>query len=226
MVISAGRSDTKTAQQALEELCCAYWYPLYAYVRRRGYSAEDAEDLTQEFFHQLLSGDSLKTADPGKGRFRSFLLTVLKRFLANEWDRARALKRGGGRLLLSLDTSEAETRFGIEPAVDAAPDRMFDRRWAMALLSRAMARVREEFAGAGKAEEFEHIKACLTAERGAIAYADIARTTGMSEGALRVAIHRLRKRFREIFRDEIAQTVSSTAEIDEEVRYLTSVLAE
>ena len=226
MVMAAGHSDTPSAHMALEELCRAYWYPLYVYARRRGHNAEDSEDLTQEFFRRFLAGHSLETADPNKGRFRSFLLTVFKRFLANEWDRACAQKRGGGVPALSVDTKAAETRYLVEPSVECAPERIYDRRWAMALLGRSVDRVRDEYVQSGKGAEFDQIKSCLTAERGTINYAEMAQASGTSEGALRVAIHRLRRRFREVFRDEIAQTVAHSDEIDDEVRYLMSVLAD
>ena len=225
VVLSARQRDSPQSAAALETLCRTYWYPLYAYVRRQGHSPPDAQDLTQEFFARLLQKDYLKAAAREKGRFRTFLLVALKRFLANEWDRVRAQKRGGGVLPLSLDTELAEERYRIEPVEGATADRIYERRWALTLLDRTMTRLREEFTGAGKAEEFKRLKACLTAERGDISYAEIAGALGQSEGTVRVAVHRLRKRFREVFREEIAQTVSSVEDIDEEVRYLMGVLA-
>lgn len=226
VVLSARRKDSPQSAAALETLCRTYWYPLYAYVRRQGQPPPDAQDLTQEFFARLLQKDYLKAAAREKGRFRTFLIVALKRFLANEWDRARAQKRGGGQPLLSLDTELAEQRYRIEPVEGATADRVFERRWALTLLDRTMTRLREEFATGGKVAEFERLKACLTAERGEISYAKIAATLGVSEGAARVAVHRLRKRFREVFREEIAHTVSRPEDIEEEVRYLMSVLAE
>jgi RNA polymerase sigma-70 factor (ECF subfamily) len=225
-VLAAGRNDTTRSRAALENLCQAYWYPLYAYVRRMGRNPDDAQDLTQEFFLRLLDKGYLKSADPGKGRFRTFLLVALKRFLANECDRARAQKRGGGHSHFSLDTSVAETRYGLEPSQAAEPERIYDRRWALTLLDQALGRLRKEFEVSGKAGEFDQLKDFLTAEKGAISYANIAKAAGMSEGAVRVAIHRLRRRFREVFRDEIAHTVSTPEEIDGEVRYLMSALAD
>jgi RNA polymerase sigma-70 factor (ECF subfamily) len=168
----------------------------------------------------------LQAAAREKGRFRTFLIMALKRFLANEWDRARAQKRGGGQPLLSLDTDLAEQRYRVEPVEGAGADRLFERRWALTLLDRTMTRLREEFTGAGKAEEFDRLKVCLTAARGEISYAAIAAALGISENTARVAVHRLRKRFREVFREEIAHTVSGPEEIEAEVRYLMSVLAE
>jgi RNA polymerase sigma-70 factor (ECF subfamily) len=225
VVLSARQKDSPQALAALETLCRTYWYPLYAYVRRQGHSPPDAQDLTQEFFARLLQKEYLKAAAREKGRFRTFLIVALKRFLANEWDRVRAQKRGGGQPLLSLDTELAEERYRIEPAEGSTAERVFERRWALTLLDRTMTRLREEFAAAGKVCEFARLKVCLTAERGEICYGDIAAALGMNEGAARVAVHRLRKRFREVFREEIAHTVSSAGEIDEEVRYLMSVLA-
>ncbi len=226
VVLSARRKDSPQSAAALETLCRTYWYPLYAYVRRQGHSPPDAQDLTQEFFARLLQKDYLKAAAREKGRFRTFLIVALKRFLANEWDRVRAQKRGGGQPLLSLDTDLAEERYRIEPVESATADKIYERRWALTLLDHTMKRLRDEFAGAGKADEFDRLKPCLTAERGQIPHADLAAALGLSEGAVRVAVHRLRKRFRELFREEIAHTVSSADEIEEEVRYLMSVLAE
>jgi RNA polymerase sigma-70 factor (ECF subfamily) len=226
VVLSARQKDSPQSAAALETLCRTYWYPLYAYVRRQGHSPPDAQDLTQEFFARLLQKDYLKAAEREKGRFRTFLIVALKRFLANEWDRLRAQKRGGGQSLLSLDTELAEQRYRVEPVEGATADRIFERRWALTLLDRTMTRMREEFAAAGKAGEFGPLKTCLTAERGEISYAEIAAALGMSEGAARVAVHRLRKRFREVFREEIAHTVSTPEEIEEEVRYLMGVLVE
>jgi RNA polymerase sigma-70 factor (ECF subfamily) len=224
--MTAGHSDTTRARAALDELCQDYWYPLYAYVRRRGSSPEDAEDLTQEFFRTLLEKEYLKAADREKGRFRTFLLVALQRFLANDWDRARAQKRGGRLEHVSLDTSSAETRYHAEPASEASPEHIYDRRWAFALLGKTMARLRAEFVALGKQDEFEQIKECLTAERGSIDYSALSRCTGLNEGTLRVGIHRLRKRFREIFREQVAETVVTPAEIDAEMRHLMGALAD
>ncbi len=225
VVLSARQKNSPQSAAALETLCRTYWYPLYAYVRRQGHSPPDAQDLTQEFFARLLEKDYLKAAAREKGRFRTFLIVALKRFLANEWDRAHAQKRGGGQPILSLDTELAEQRYRIEPVEGATAERIFERRWALTLLDRTMAHLREEFTAAGKAAEFDRLKTCLTAERGEISYAELGAASGLSEGAARVAVHRLRKRFREVFREEIAHTVSSAEEIEEEVRYLMSVLA-
>jgi RNA polymerase sigma factor (sigma-70 family) len=225
VVLSASGSDSTRAQAALEELCQTYWYPLYAFVRRQGHGKEDAEDLTQEFFARLLRKDYLQVVSPDKGRFRSFLLMALKRFLANEWDRARAQKRGGGQRALSLDTDTAEQRYRIEPADTLSADRIFERRWALTLIERVLAKLRAEFEAAGRTVGFEQLKAFLTVGRDAISYADVALSLGQSEGALRVAVHRLRKRFRELFQTEIAKTVAGPDDIEAEIRHLMSVLA-
>jgi RNA polymerase sigma factor (sigma-70 family) len=223
VVLSARDQRTPEAAQALEALCRTYWYPLYAFVRRQGRSPADAQDLTQEFFARLLGKDYLHSVERGKGKFRTFLLVLLKRFLADEWDRAHAQKRGGGSLHLPLDTALAESRYQREQGEDLSPDKVYDRRWALTLLERAMARLREEFTAAGKADEFQVLKAVLTTDKGALAYGQLAGRLGVSEGAARVAAHRLRRRFRQLFREEIAHTVGSQDEVEEEVRYLMSL---
>ncbi|MGA2051672.1 MAG: sigma-70 family RNA polymerase sigma factor [Opitutales bacterium] len=224
VVLAAGRETSPQAARALEELCGAYWYPLYAYVRRRGHGREDAEDLTQEFFARLLERDYLQAAARAKGRFRTFLLVAFQRFLANEWDRARAQKRGGGRPVLPLEAETAERRYQIEPVDELSADRIYERRWALTLIEETVGRLRREFAQAGKAGEFEQLKSFLTADREKIPYAELAVSLGQAEGALRVAVHRLRRRFRELFRQEIAQTVSSPEEIEAELRHLLAAL--
>jgi RNA polymerase sigma-70 factor (ECF subfamily) len=224
-VLTAGRNDTTRARDALAGLCQTYWPALHAYVRRRGFSPHDAEDLTQEFFARLLQHNWVARADAQKGRFRSFLLTALNRFLADEWDKARAQKRGGGRTPVSLDSETSGPREVADPAGGLAADLVYDREWALALLERTMARLRAEFAQAGKAREFEHLKKFLTAARKEIPYPEAAAATGLSEGAARVAVHRLRKRYRELFREEIARTVADPCEVDGELRHLIAVLA-
>jgi RNA polymerase sigma-70 factor (ECF subfamily) len=226
VVLAAGRCDTAMSEAALSRLCETYWYPLYAYVRRRGHSPEDAQDMTQEFFARLLKHNWIGDADRNKGRFRTFLLTALSRFLANEWDRARSQKRGGGQTPLPLDTVVAEGRYQSDATSVMAPDRFYDRQWAMALLDQALSRLSAEQEQSGKAAEFSVLSPVLTAQRGDIPYATVAAQLGMNETAARKAVHRLRKRFREVFRDEIAQTVAATEEVDEEIRYLLAALAE
>ncbi|MBM3891070.1 MAG: RNA polymerase sigma factor, partial [Verrucomicrobia bacterium] len=189
VVLRAGRSDSTRARDALAQLCEAYWYPLYAYVRRRGHSPHDAQDLTQEFFARILERHDIARASPERGRFRSFLLASLNHFLANEWDKARAKKRGGGQTLLRLDDKDAEGRYAIEPADDAAPDKLFERRWALTLLERVLARLREEFVTAGKTKLFERLKGFMTSEGGDTNYAQAGAELGMTEGNVKVAVH-------------------------------------
>jgi RNA polymerase sigma-70 factor (ECF subfamily) len=224
VVLAAGRSDTTRAQAALARLCETYWYPLYAYLRRRGFSPEDSQDLTQEFLARLLAHNWVGDADRTKGRFRTFLLTALNRFLANEWDRAHTQKRGGDRAHVPLDTALAERRYQTEPASAASADQLYDRQWAMTLLDRALTRLSAEQEESGKAAEFAVLGPVLTAERGGIPYPTLARKLGVSETAARMAVHRLRKRFRDVFREEIAQTVAPE-EVEEEIRYLLAGLA-
>jgi RNA polymerase sigma factor (sigma-70 family) len=225
VVLTAGGSDTTGARNALERLCQAYWYPLYAYVRRRGYSPEDAKDLTQEFFARLLERQSLAKADPNRGRFRSFLLGAMVHFLADEWAKARAQKRGGGKPVLSLDWVAAEQRYDLEPADHATPDKAFDRQWATALLGDVLNRLEEEYRHDGKGELFEALKQTLTGTRESQPYADLAERLDMQEGAVKTAVHRLRKRYRDLLHAEIANTVASPAEVREEIQHLFSVMA-
>jgi DNA-directed RNA polymerase specialized sigma24 family protein len=226
-VLTAGRcADTAQSQLALEQLCRAYWYPLYAYVRRCGHSPHDAQDLTQEFFARLLGKQWLAGVAPEKGRFRTFLLVVLKRFLANEWDHAHAAKRGGPLGPVPLDTAVAESRYQAEPTPKLPADRIYERRWALTLIEQTLARLRREFAAAGKADEFERLKGFLTASHAANTYAKAAAQLCLNEGAARVAVHRLRRRFREIFREEVSHTVAAAEDADEEMRHLLAALAE
>lgn len=208
------------ARDALAALCENYWFPLYAYVRRLGYSSHDAQDLTQAFFARLLEKDCLADVSRSKGRFRSFLLASMKHFLANEWDRARAQKRGGGELLIRLDAHTAESRYSLEPVHDASPDKLFERRWALTLLERVLARLRTELEEAGKARVFERLKRFMAGEGGEDSYAAAGAELGLSEGNVKVTVHRLRKRYRQLLREEIAPTVSSQAEAREEIRCL------
>jgi len=222
LVVAAGDSRPKEARSALVSLCENYWYPLYAYLRRRGYSADEAQDLTQEFFVRVLEGRYLDRADPEKGRFRSFILTSLKFFVADEQDRHRAHKRGGG-VLVPLEFSSGEKRYQREPAHEETPERIFERRWALSVLDRVVEKLRDEFTQHGRPEHFERLKVFLLGQSDA-PYAALAREMNTSEGALKVAIHRLRKRYRELFRQEIADTVADPAEVEPELRYLAAVL--
>ncbi len=209
---------------ALETLCCTYWYPLYAYVRRRGRSPEEAEDLTQEFFARLLAGKDLSGVDRAKGKFRSFLLAALNHFLANEWDRATAAKRGGNHVLISLDDDNAEERYRMEPAVEVTPEKLFERSWARTLLAQALTRLRAEYAADGKTQQFEQIKCFLTEETGEGGYASVAARLNTSTGAVAVAVHRMRHRYRELVRHEIARTVTTPVELEDEIRHLLAAL--
>jgi RNA polymerase sigma-70 factor (ECF subfamily) len=219
-VLAAGRGEAKESQEALESLCRAYWYPLYAFTRRLGQSPEAAQDQTQAFFARLLEKNYLRAADPERGRFRSFLLAAFKHFLSRERERARAQKRGGGRKPLPLDFEDGERRYLREPAHALTAERLYEQRWALALLDRALARLREEYRQAGKAELFERLKDHLTGGEAPRPYREAAADLGTTEGALKMAVHRLRQRFREIVLAEIAQTVAGPDEVDEELRHL------
>jgi RNA polymerase sigma factor (sigma-70 family) len=221
LVVAAGDRERKEARSALASLCEHYWYPLYAYLRRRGYAAEQAQDLTQEFFIRLLEGRYLDRVDPEKGRFRSFILTSLKFFVADEGDRGRAQKRGGGAVV-SLEFSTGEERYLREPAHVETPERIFERRWALSVLDRVVESLRSEFVQHGRPEHFERLKVYLLGQPEA--YAVLAREMNTSEGAVKVAIHRLRKRYRELMRQEIADTVADPAEVESELRSLAAML--
>jgi RNA polymerase sigma-70 factor (ECF subfamily) len=225
IVLGARDKATSSGTQALESLCQTYWYPLYVFVRRQGHVAHDAQDLTQAFFARLLEKDYLQSVEREKGRFRTFLIVAMKRFLLNEWDKLRTQKRGGNFLHLSLDADLAESRYLGESLETLPADQIYERRWALTLLDQAMARLRLDYTSSGREREFEHLKTSLTAERGEVSYREIAGTLQMTEGAARVALHRLRKRFREIFREEIASTVSTSDEVDDEVRYVVEILS-
>jgi len=227
VVLAAGAIHAGTdSRRALEELIGAYWYPLYAFIRRQGGGAADAQDLTQAFFTRLLEKQDLAQVDRTKGRFRCFLLAAVKHFLINEWDKARALKRGGGGGVIELDALTAETRYALEPADEVTPERLFERRWALAVLDQVLARLAQEYQTRAQAALFEALKPALVADRSQTSYADIARTLGRSPGAVKVAVHRLRRRYRDLLRAEIAQTVSSPDQIDEEIGYLLSALSD
>lgn len=223
VVLTAGRSDTTRARDALGKLCQTYWYPIYAYARRRGYSSHDAQDLTQAFFLFLLEHQSLADADPHRGRFRSFLLGSMNHFLANEWRKGQTQKRGGRIQMVPLDTAEA--RYHNEPGVDATPEQLFERRWAVTLLDLVLQRLGAEFEREGKSREFALLQPCLGGDRDSQPYAVLSSKLGMSEGAVKVVVHRLRKRYRQLLREEIAQTVASLDEVEAEMRHLISVLA-
>jgi RNA polymerase sigma-70 factor (ECF subfamily) len=225
VVLAAGGSNSTRARTALEKLCRIYWYPLYAFVRRMGHGPHDAEDLVQSFFAICLEKNYFGAAEQAKGRFRSFLLLALKRFLANERDKTRAAKRGRGKSPISLDSLTAEQRYALEPADRLSADKLFERRWALTLLGQVVSRLRDEHAAAGKLGEFEQLKECITMAGRGTPYAQIAARLSMSEGAIKTTVHRLRRRYREILEEEIAHTVASAQEIETERRHLLSVLS-
>ncbi len=225
LVLAAGRENSGQAEQALSTLCQTYWYPLYAFVRRRGHGPEDARDLTQEFFARLLRQHWLGQADPRRGRFRTFLLRAMSHFLANEWDKVRAQKRGGSVEFVPLQLDSAETRYGKEPADNFTPEQAFERRWAVALLNRVLQRLQGEWEKEGKGGVFERLKPCLTGEAEQQPYAELASLLGTSEAAVKVAVHRARQQYRRLLREEIGHTVANPAEVDQEMRHLFSTLA-
>ena len=219
-MLAAGQRHTPQSNGALEELCRAYWFPLYAYVRRRGHNKEDAEDLVQAFFARFLAKNHLTGLNAERGRFRAFLLASLKHFLANEWDKVQAQKRGGGVAPLSLDWQTADTKFQVAATNEPSPDKAFDREWALALLAKVIERLQQESAADGKAKLFAELKSFLMAGKNETAQSEVAKALGMEEGAVRVAVHRLRKRYRVLLRDEIAQTLADESSVDEEMRAL------
>ncbi len=225
VVLSAGNPESPQAADALERLCRTYWYPLYAYVRRDGSSPEDAQDLTQAFFARFLEKDYLADVRREKGRFRSFLLASLRHFLADERDRSRAIKRGGGRTILSLDAQDAEGRYVLEPRDELTAEKVFERRWALTVLEAAHARLRDDYAQAGKTKRFEALETFLPGEQAAGTYAQAAGRLGVAVGTVKWEVHQLKQRYRELLRAEIAHTVPSADEIDAEVRHLIAVLS-
>ena len=225
VVLAAGQRHTPQADGALAELCQTYWFPLYAYVRRRGHNKQDAEDSVQAFFARLLEKNSLANVGSEKGKFRAFLLAALKNFLVNEWKKSQRLKRGGGEQLLSLDWETADTKFQVAATNEPSPDKAFDREWALALLAKVIERLQKECVADGKGKLFEQLKTFLMAGGGDSAQSEVAKSLGMEEGAVRVAIHRLRKRYRQLLRDEIANTLADAAMVDEEMRALFGAFA-
>ena len=225
VVLAARQGEASQSRKALEELCRAYWDPLYSYIRRRGYTHEDAKDLTQEFFVRLSAPDFLASVSSDKGKFRSFLLASLNHFLANEWHRAKAQKRGGNAHHFSLDAEMGEGRPLEEPASAETPEVFFDKRWALTILERALAALRQEFAGSGKSAQFDALKPYLTDAAAGQNYERAAAQLQMKPDSVAVAVHRLRKRYRELVRSEVAETVQSQAELEGEMSYLLSVLS-
>lgn len=225
MVLAAGSETSAEATAALERLCGIYWYPLYAYVRRRGFSEADAQDLTQAFFSHLMERNSFQQISPAKGKFRSFLLASMNYFLSDAHDRRMAQKRGGQFKHISFNAHEAEERFALESHDTESPDRIFERRWALALLDRVLLRLREEFEAAGKLEQFSCLSRYLVENSGEASYVQAAKETGQTEEAFKKSVQRLRRRYAELFREEIASTVSTDAEVDQELRYLCGIMA-
>jgi RNA polymerase sigma factor (sigma-70 family) len=223
-VVTAASRDASEAREALSGLCEAYWYPIYAYIRHRGYLPEQARDLTQDFFAYLLERDVIARADPARGRFRAFLRTVCARNLADRRDRENAAKRGGGRHPLSIDPLDAERRYAREPAHELTPERIFDRTWALTLLGRVVERLRREYDDAGRSAKFAELIAVLTRDPGSGSYAEVADRLGTTEGNVRVAVHRLRGRYGLLLREEIAATVGDAAQVGDEIRTLFAAL--
>jgi RNA polymerase sigma factor (sigma-70 family) len=225
VVLEAGQTDYDRAASALEGLCSRYWYPVYAFIRRRGSDPHEAKDLTQAFFTHLLEKETLKKVDREKGKFRSFLLASATNFLTNEWDKRQTLKRGGQHQIISLDDTEAEELYRHEPVAALTPENLYERRWAFTLLNEVLARLKEEYIAANKMELFAKLEPGLVDAVNPGLYADWAVALNMSEGAVRVAVHRLRRRFGELLRSEIVHTVATPAEVDEEIRHLFAAIA-
>lgn len=226
VVLSARNSSSPQSNSCLEKLCSTYWYPLYAFARWRGHAPQDAEDLTQEFFLRLLQKRYLDSVERERGRFRTFLLVAFKRFLANEWDRGQTQKRGGGASPIPINTELAERLYHNEPPLTLPAENLYERRWALSMIQQAMARLRAEFEANGKLGDFEQLKGFLAAGTTPASLSDLATKLGRNEGALRVEVHRLRKRFRQLFREEVSQTVAAEEDVDEEIRHLLAALKE
>lgn len=224
LVEKAGHQSSAQSRRALEVLCKSYWYPLYAYVRRRVSDRTEAEDLTQAFFTELIEKNYVGDASPERGRFRAFLLTAFKHFLSKQWERARAQKRGGGRVPIPLDFESADSRFTIEPVTNLTAEQIFERQWAVTLLDQAISRLQQEFVEADKADQFEKLKGFIIGDHAGTTYADVAEDLNLSLAAAKMAASRMRRRYRELIRDEIAQTVADPGEIDDEIQKLFAAL--
>lgn len=220
LVISAGREQTPDARDALESLCHWYWFPLYAYARRRVHDVHQAQDLTQAFFERLLDKNYLADADPSRGRFRSFLITAFKHFLSNEWQKANTLKRGKGVTPFSIDFPDGDSRIAAACTRELTPEQLYERQWVTTLLGRVMERLQQEFAAADKDEQFQQLKACIVGDNSGDSYAEIAERLGATEASIKMAVQRLRRRYRELLRDEIAQTVGDNESVEDEIRCL------
>lgn len=225
LVLSADGSPGSASFRALEKLCQTYWFPVYTFVRRQAKSPEDAQDLTQEFFSRFLAKGGFSKADRERGRFRSFLLTSVKHFLTEDWRKANRQKRGGGQPALPIVGNEAESRYSAEPLDELSPDKVFDRRWAEALLERVMARLRLDYEMTGRAAVYQQLQQFLWGRDSDVSYAEMGERLGMNEGAVKVAVHRLRQRFREQLHAEVAETVESETDVDAEIRHLLGMFA-
>ena len=225
VVLASAQGDSPQTAAALEQLCRTYWYPLYAFVRRQGHSPHDAEDLLQAFFARFLEKHYLDDVDRSRGRFRSFLLAALRHFLADEWDKATAAKRGGRVQFFSLDSQAAESRYWEEPASDLTPEKLYEQRWACVLLEQVMQRLEQDAADAGKGHFFAALKPFLVGESRSVSYAELAAQFGVSEAALKMKVQRLRHRYQRLLREEIAHTVASPEEVEDEIHYLFRVLS-
>jgi len=225
VVLNAGQAASPEAAVALEQLCRTYWYPLYAFVRRKGHGPHDAQDLTQAFFARLLEKNYVAQADRERGRFRTYLLAALSHFLADEWDKARRLKRGGDREIISFDAASAEERYRLEPVDQLDAAKLYERRWVTTLFDKVLARLEQEFRDSGKGGLFDQLKGSLLAEETGLSYAELGAQLGMKEDAVKQAVHRMRRRYRELFREEIAQTVAGPGEVEDELKYLFAVLS-
>jgi len=225
VVLAAREPDAPQAAAAMAELCRTYWYPLYAFVRRKGHHPHDAQDLTQSFFARLLEKNYVAQADRERGRFRTYLLAALTHFLADEWDKARRLKRGGGREIISFDAASAEERYRLEPIDQLDAAKLYERRWVTTLFGKVLARLEEEFRDSGKGQLFDSLKSSLLAEDTSISYAQLGAGLGLTEDAVKQAVRRMRRRYRELFREEIAQTVAGPGEVEDELKHLFAVLS-
>jgi RNA polymerase sigma factor (sigma-70 family) len=225
VVLMAGKTESASAEQALNQLCRTYWYPLYAFVRRKGYSPHDSQDLTQSFFARLLEKNYVAQADRERGRFRTFLLAALTHFLADEWDKTRRLKRGGDREIISFDAASAEERYRLEPVDQLDAGKLYERRWVTTLFDKVLGRLQEEFCDSGKRELFDSLKSSLLSQETGLSYAEMGAHLGLKEDAVKQAVHRMRRRYRELFREEIAQTVAGPGEMEDELKHLFAVLS-
>jgi RNA polymerase sigma-70 factor (ECF subfamily) len=225
IVLAAGDSVSPEADAALAELCRTYWYPLYAFVRRKGHSPHDAQDLTQSFFARLLEKNYVAQADRERGRFRTYLLAALTHFLADEWDKTRRLKRGGDREIISFDAASAEERYRLEPIDQLDASKLYERRWVTTLFDKVLARLEQEFRDSGKGDLFDGLKSSLLGEDSGSSYLQLGARLNLTESAVKQAVHRMRRRYRELFREEIAQTVSAPREVEDELKHLFAVLS-